>query len=149
VIILPDMNLALNFKPENKTYRFIKGKSIEVSELVAKYLKEKYPNSFKKILPVINTVNNTMDCEENNVVEKKEHDVNILDQLIEIENRSGNKNLEEENLKNIIKKAIGLNIIAKQGTKYKVGEKICKGLPNLKKYLEGKKEVVDSIIKKF
>lgn len=140
MIIIPNIDLVLNFKQENKSYKFVKDKTIDVSEEVFEYLQKRYPGKFEKIVPITNTINDEIE----NYERKSE---NLLDKLLEIEDR--NKEViidDEEILKDSIKKAIEQKIIVKNGTKYKIGEEIIKGLPNVKKYLEKNEDILKKIL---
>lgn len=123
------MNLTLNFKPEQKIYRFINNVPIEISDKVALYLEANYNGSF---LSVINHVEETKTIPIENE--------NLLFSLMKE---------EKIDVKKIIEKAIEKNIIIKQGMWYKVEGHSCKGIVKVKELLEKDESILKQIIGKI
>ena len=58
ITVIPNRDLSLNFKPEDTIYKFVEGKSAEITELAFDYLGKMYPNTFKRVVPIVNTIEN-------------------------------------------------------------------------------------------
>lgn len=134
--IIPKINLILNFKPENKTYRFVKDKQIDITDLASRYLQIKYPNSF---IREVNMEESSIPMMKEDIVKEE----NVLNSLVQIEDRHEE---EKANIKKIIEKAIEQGIIIKQGVYYKVETEVCKTLRKVKELLESDKEILNKIM---
>jgi len=145
VLVLPKINLSLNFKKTQKNYKFIVDKPIEVTEEVYEYLSKNYNNKFLKICPIVNTVTNIFEDSRNNLENSVIKDNNdILNQLVDFQNES-----KQADIKIIIEKAIEQNVIVKNGAYYKIEDQMCKGLNKVKSLLEKDTELLNKVSEKI
>lgn len=139
MLILPKINLSLNFKPEQKNYKFVVDVPTDASEAVTRYLMEMYPGKFIVIIPPKAVVVTP--------VEPGQDSDNLLFKLIEIENRNTPKVFTD--IKQIIEKAIEQKIITKSGSTYNVEGTPCKGISKVKAHLEGNENILQQIAVKI
>ena len=145
MLVLPKINLSLNFKKTQKNYKFIVDKPIEVTEEVYEYLSKNYNNKFLKICPIVNTVTNIFEDSRNNLENSVIKDNNdILNQLVDFQNES-----KQADIKIIIEKAIEQNVIVKNGAYYKIEDQMCKGLNKVKSLLEKDTELLNKVSEKI
>jgi pantothenate kinase len=134
VLVVPKIDLALTFKKENppKNYRFTKDKQIDIPQNVFSYLEDMYPGSFKKIVPLVSTIDGCFETLETKEIDGKD---NLLNLLLSTE--------KEDSIEELIEKALKGDIIVKQGPWYKFKDKMYKGILKVKEDLEKNKDLVN------
>lgn len=133
MLVVPKIDLTLTFKKENppKNYRFVKNQQIDIPKNVFSYLEDMYPGSFKKIVPLVSTIDGCIEKIETKGIDGED---NLLDLLLSTE--------KKDNIEELIENALKNNVIIKQGPWYKFKDKMYKGILKVKEDLEKDKDLV-------
>jgi len=129
-LVITDMNLILNWKKDNKTYKIVKDLQIDLPDEAISYLKKVYPK---------NNIVNILDRPKKDLPPIAKEPIEIKttpDEVTNLEDLVEDKK-EEIDIKSIIEDAIKKKIIIQNGMWYQYnGNNICRGINKLKNALK-------------